>query len=355
MAPEFDRNLVRANLLFSYSVFDGGSRSSRIQGAESGRAQAGVGEESARMDLLVSVIQSYLEVLSSVDLLEAAEGQRQALAAEEARVQQFLEEGKAARVDLLRVQAALSQAQASEISLGSGLSVAQGRLSRLTGVMEESVDPRALAPVQLHTGEASASLAEAMDRARAGSPELRFAQLRVVGAEAGVREAKAQWLPKLEAAGGYSDFGSLEGGHTLEWQGSLRVSFPLFTGGARKGALDQARAEERGAREALRKHELAVEQSVQEAVSSVVEARALREAFERGVEQTEEVARIEALALEVGSGVQTDFLRAQAELFQARAALVQARHREVLAAVSLARISGDLSQSWIEENLEVSR
>ena len=354
-APEFDRTLVRANVLFSYSVFDGGARTSRIRGAESGRGQAAFGQESARMDLLASVAAAYLDLLAAVDLLEAAAIQREALSAEEARVQQFLAEGKAARVDLLRVQAALSQARASEISLESGLEVARGRLSRLTGVPDAEIRPGDLAPVRMAQGSPSPSWTDALDRARSGSPELRAAELRVVGAEAGVREARADWLPKLEAAGGYTDYGSLQGSHTWEWQGSLRVSFPLFTGGARNGALEKARAEERGAREALRRNELAIEQSVQEAVSAVVEARARREALERGVDQTAEVARIEALALDVGSGVQTDFLRAQADLYRARAALVQARHGEVLASLSLARISGELSERWIEDNMEESR
>jgi len=60
-----------------------------------------------------------------------------------------------------------------------------------------------------------------------------------------------------------------------------------------------------------------------------------------------------SLALEVGSGVQTDFLRSQAELFQARAAWVQARHQEVLASIQLARVTGDLTLAWFQENLEV--
>ena len=57
----------------------------------------------------------------------------------------------------------------------------------------------------------------------------------------------------------------------------------------------------------------------------------------------------------MGSGVQTDFLRAESELFQARAALAQARHGEVMASVKLARVTGDLNLEWIRENMEVIR
>ena len=71
--------------------------------------------------------------------------------------------------------------------------------------------------------------------------------------------------------------------------------------------------------------------------------------------QSEEVARFEALSLEAGAGVQTDFLRAQAELFQARASLSQARHGEILALIQLAQVKGALSLEWIQENMETVR
>jgi outer membrane protein TolC len=100
---------------------------------------------------------------------------------------------------------------------------------------------------------------------------------------------------------------------------------------------------------------MAVEEGVEEALAAMVETRARREALERAAAQAEEVARIEAMALEVGAGVQTDFLRAQAELFQSRAALAQARHGEVLAGLQLARVTGELTLSWIQENTEVGR
>ena len=77
--------------------------------------------------------------------------------------------------------------------------------------------------------------------------------------------------------------------------------------------------------------------------------------LELAVAQSEEVARIEALALEAGAGVQTDFLRAQAELFQARASLSQARHGEIMARIELARVRGELSLAWIQDNMEMVR
>jgi outer membrane protein len=354
MAPEFDRNLVRGNLTVGYSIYDGGARAARIGQAESGQAMAVAGQAASQLDITAQASATFLEILSAAELLEAAGSQREALEAELLRVGQFLAEGKAARVDLLRVQAALSQTQAAEVTLRSRLEVAQGRLARLTGLSGGDIRGASLAPVRLRSSSRG-QLPETLARARDTSPELELARNQLASASAGARVARANRFPTVQAAGAYSDFGALDEEHTLEWQGSLSVSFPLFTGGARKGERERASAEERRATEALRWAELAVEGGVEEALAAVEEARAVREALESGVEQAAEVARIEALALEIGSGVQTEFLRAQSELFHSRAALAQARHGEVMTTVQLARVTGELSLEWLQENMEVVR
>ncbi|NIP83666.1 MAG: hypothetical protein GWM90_32325, partial [Gemmatimonadetes bacterium] len=79
------------------------------------------------------------------------------------------------------------------------------------------------------------------------------------------------------------------------------------------------------------------------ALAGVTEADARAEALEAAVAQWTEVARIEALALEAGSGVQSDLLRAQASLFQAAAGLARARSDAAGARVAFARARGILS------------
>ncbi len=354
MAPEFDRGLVRGNLTVGFSLFEGGARQARIEKAKAGGSSAALGRQATQMDLAVQVSAAYLGVLTSTELLEAAETQRDALEAEERRVQQFLAVGKAARVDLLRVQTSLSQAEAVEVSLRSQLGVARARLGRLTGIRPEEIRTRDLAGVALNRGP-EPDVSQALLRAREASPDLAQARQNLAGAKAGVKEANASWLPTIKVAGAYSDFGALAGDHTQEWQGALQLSYPLFTGGARDGERQKAVAEERMAAENLRRVELSVDQEIEETRASVVEIRARREALERAVEQAAEVARIESLALEVGAGVQTEFLRAQADLFQSRAALAEARHGETMAGVRLARVMGELTLAWIEDNMEVVR
>lgn len=352
--PTFDRNLMQGNISLGYTLFDGGARGARIEGTRAGEEAAAVGEDVSAMEMILGVSQAYLTVLARQELLRAAEGRIEALTSEEDRVRQFLDEGKAARVDLMRVRAALSRARAEAISAETGLDVAWGRLARLTGESSAALRRRSLVPVRMAAPSLSAP-SRVLEAARAGSPDLTLARKELAAAEAGVRTADAAWLPEVRAAGRYADYGTLEGDHTLEWQASLSLSYPLFTGGARDAEEERARAERREAAEGVRAAELAVEEGVDEGLAALAEAQALREALELAAEQSEEVARIEALALDAGAGVQTDFLKAQADLFQTRAALVQARHGEIVTRLRLARVMGELTRNWIETRVEVER
>jgi hypothetical protein len=155
--PEFDRTLLQGNLSLGYTLFDGGGRSARVRRAEAGEAGAKAGEEGTGMDLAFQVSEAYLAVLTAREVLEASSRQKAALEAERRRTEQFLEEGKAARVDLLRVEAALSRTEAGEISARTELDVALGRLARLTGLAGEEVRGAELIPPRLSSDRGARS------------------------------------------------------------------------------------------------------------------------------------------------------------------------------------------------------
>lgn len=187
------------------------------------------------------------------------------------------------------------------------------------------------------------------------SPLVQRARQRVTGAEAQLAAERAGRLPRLDAGAALLDFGTPTGEHALEWQAGVQLSWPLFTGGARSASVRRAEAALREARAELRLVELEVEGAVDAAATAVTEAEARTEALEASVTQWAEVARIEALALEAGSGVQSDLLRAQAGLFEARGGLARARSDAAVARVRLARTRGTLDTTWIDETLESPR
>jgi outer membrane protein TolC len=95
-----------------------------------------------------------------------------------------------------------------------------------------------------------------------------------------------------------------------------------------------------------------VAEGVDRALTALRAARARVTALAAAVTQSEEVTRIERLALDAGAGVQSDYLTAEAALFRARAALTDATATEVLARVELARVTGELTMDWVGAQLE---
>jgi len=153
---------------------------------------------------------------------------------------------------------------------------------------------------------------------------------------------------------GLLDFGTLDGGHVAEWQAGIKVSWPIFTGGARSASIQRAEADRRAAENQLRLTQLQVDNASDMAQASLVESVSRADALEAAVSQWEEVARIEALRVQEGAGVQADLLRAEAGLFRARAGFAQARYDAVLARVRLARAKGTLNTTWMDTALEMT-
>jgi outer membrane protein len=345
--PTFDRTLVQGQLALAYTIFDGGERSARISGADAMYEATRFGRSSTEMSVIDETARAYVGVLSAGAVFGAATAQVEALEEEADRAQRRFDAGTAAELEVLRARATLQEALAQLASSEARMNLAVRSLARLMGVEATTISPDSLADV------AAISVA-----ARAGggqSPVVMQADRAAQAAAARVSEERAGRLPTVQAGAGVLDFGTFDGSHIAEWQAGLRVSWPLFTGGARSASVRRAEAELVAARSDLDAARLQVAQAVDAAETGVVEADARAEALEVAVVQWEEVARIEALALEAGSGVQADLLRAQAGLFQARAGHIRARYDAVLSRIGLARAEGTLDRSWMDDALEVSR
>jgi len=343
--PEFDQTLIQGRAELLWTVYDAGDGTGRIRGSRAGAAAAGARAREVEASLLEATAAAYLEVLTAARVREAGAERIRALQAEVERVGRLLEEGRAARVELLRAEAALQQAEASQAGVDLRLRNGERALARLMGRDPAALRDLPLPPVHLSTPDEEAG-SEGLH------PALLEARSRVEAAEAGASVARSTLLPRVEAVAGLNQFGGGSSSTSAEWDAGLRLALPFFTGGSRRGSIQQADAGVRAAREELRWTELRVADEGDRALAMAVEAEARLRALAAGVEALEEVVRIEALALEEGAGVQRDFLDAQASLLEARAGVAAAEQQAVLARLARARSRGVLTLGWIVDRLE---
>ncbi len=123
--PLFDRTLIQSGLLLNWTLFDFGGRTARVrtQRALAGAADAAL--SGAEAQLIARVATAYLRVLTVRELVAAQDQRLAALAAASARTQQLIAQGKAARVDGLRVDAEARRAEADRIASAAQLDVAE--------------------------------------------------------------------------------------------------------------------------------------------------------------------------------------------------------------------------------------
>lgn len=343
--PLFDRTLYQGQLAAGYTLYDGGGRSARARRAAELLDAAGAARREADATLLARTTQAYLDVLTAREVRAAHVRRTEALAAERARVALLLEAGRAARVALLRAQAAESQARAERVRSQGDVLVAERELARLTGLPTETVAGAELAPL-------APSPAAQPANGEAAAPAVHRALAEAAAARAGAQEARAALLPRLDLQGHYLGFAGGDVAPVGEWNAGVRVSWPVFTGGARSHAVALATAEAEAAEARAGLERLRVQAELDRAHAAWVAADAQAEALAAAVAQLEEVARIERLALETGAGVQTDYLAAEAALLEARAGLAHARHAASAARAWMAAATGALTPEWARRNLE---
>jgi outer membrane protein TolC len=107
------------------------------------------------------------------------------------------------------------------------------------------------------------------------------------------------------------------------------------------------------AAEQMRTAALQIGGEVDRALSALRESSARGSSLESAILQFTEVVRIEKLRLETGTGVQTDYLAAEADLVSTRVSLADVQYAEVVARVELARATGMLDPSTLAQLLMV--
>jgi outer membrane protein TolC len=349
--PAFQRTLVQGALTLGWTLFDGGSNLAQLRRSRALGDAALADADAARSQLIVQAAESFLQLGSTREVLAAAGHQTASLAAEQDRAQRMLREGRAAPVAVLRAEAALDRARADSVAAAADVEVAERALARLMGVDTSAVQSRELATARLADSTVP-DRAALLAAARTNSPQLASSRRALAAARARRAQARGSWLPRIQVVGRFTEYGSGAGDYSGEWQAGVQLSYPLFTGGARIGAVDAANAETRAAAARLEGAEQQLEGSLDQALASLRSASQRVAALAASVAQWQEVVRIERLSLDAGSGTQTDYLSAEAELYAARAALTRARAARIDARVALAGVTGELSPRWIASNLE---
>jgi outer membrane protein TolC len=355
--PAFSRSILQGQLNASYTLWNGGIRKARRREGHARAEGATAALSAAEQSLIANVTSGYLNVLSSKEILFAHDRKISALRADRARIAERLDVGRAARVDLLRIDATIAAADAERIRAASNLELAERNLAFLLEMRPDSVDCHSLVPVAVadSTIEDRGTLYRA---ALAASPAIEQNRQNLMAARAGLVVARGSRWPAFSLGGNYLGFADIEkagDANEAEWNALAQVSVPIWTGGQIANDIARARATERRAAAQVRVAGTELFQQIDRALASIAESRARVRSLDLAVTAFNEVVRIQELSYEAGVTTQSDFLNAVADALAAEANLVTARSQEIQSHVELARVMGRLNPEWLERNLKEAR
>lgn len=351
--PPFEETLYQGAVSVSWTLFDSGARRERTRAASEQEAAAAAALGATEQTLAARVANAYGQALARREILAAEEARVAALRLELDRSSLMLAAGKSPEVERLRAEAALAGAEADRTRAASALDSAERDLARLLGAGVEETRAGALAPF-FSPPAAPAPRPELHARALAASPAVEQARRQSAAADAARALARTAYFPDIKLVGALQEFAAAGVDPVADWNAGVQISIPLWDGGMTEARVARAAAATDTAKGVLAQAELDAREAVDRALATLAESEARAMALERAAARLAEVARIQQLLLEVGSGTQTDYLAAESELASARARFAEAETSARLARVELARATGELSPEWLRRNLETA-
>jgi len=194
------------------------------------------------------------------------------------------------------------------------------------------------------------TLDEAIEAALRHSPQIAQAEGAIRNAESGTRTAWGSYLPNLSFSTGGSRRSSeifnpttntmVKSDASVGYNAGLSSSIDLFTGGRRGAEMNRARADEISAEAGLVQQRFAVILNTKRAFFEVLRADELIRVSELRLQRAQEALEAAERRAQVGTATQSDILRAQLEVANARQALLQAQNQKTVGAFALGRLVG---------------
>jgi outer membrane protein len=320
------------------TLYAGGSLAAQRDQAQAGVDAAEADLRGAEQDLVLSVVNAYVDVRRAEEVVEIRETNVNSLGQQVQAARDRFDVGEVTRTDVAQAEARKAGAEASLAAARSELSSARATYERIVGRIPVQLAPPPLAP------EIPPTLEQAIDLARSNNLQLVSARAQENAAEQGIDVAKGALRPRVGIVGNagmqetYQDrsFRDTNLGLTAE------LSIPLFQGGLLNSRTRQARLESDRARYNRMSVERDVTAQVTSAWHTVIAAREAMTASEAQVDAAEVALEGAEQELAVGTRITLDVLDQERELLEAQLGRVDATRAYYLAIHRLLAAMGRL-------------
>lgn len=306
----------------SLPIFTGGKLSGTIQQAKANYQYNEVGVQRTYNEMRSTVTNGYFTMLQADNLQKLNAESVTRLQDHLKNVQAQYDVGVVAKVDVLRSQVELANAQQTLIQAENSYQVAEANMNKIVGLpMDTNLKLDNLLVYTAYDKNMDDCLAYAAEH----RPELMQAKYNVDAAKGALKVARAGHMPQVSASASqaWSDT-NWPGDENGNWGVGVNVSLNVFDTGVTLSKIHGAEADLKKAEETYRDTVDSVNLDVRSNYLGLREAEKRISTTKLAVDQADEDYRIAQLRYMSGVGTNTDVLDAQVALTQAKTNYTQA-------------------------------
>ena len=338
-------NSGAATITLTQPLYTGGRTTWAVRAAE---AMIGAGRQDLRAveaQVMLSVIQGYVDVLQDQQVLAIRQADLQTLQLQVDESSAKFKLGQVTRTDVAEAQTQLESTRAALAAAEAQVQISAAEYQAAVGAPPHAlVDPDRLPGLPTDVDQA-------FDLAIAANPTLLQSQERERASRAQIAEAKAAYRPTVALQGSYGYIGPVAPFQTRDYgeeaTAAVAVTLPLLTGGVTASQVRQATAQNSSDRAAI---ETARRQTIEitaQTWNQLLSGQAGVKAGQAAVVAAE--TALKGAQAEYGFGLRTtlDVLISDENLRSAQLLLAQGRHDVVLAEASVLQVSGRLEAAQL--------
>jgi len=317
-----------------YQIYQGYQVSKINQSIAEGQA-----EQTAQKKALDAAT-GYFRLLQAAAQAQTADKSVAQLATQVKRVNSFVQQGLAARNDLLKIQVAQMAAQQTAIRAHSGVAMANAALCQVLGLpFETLIQPITAAPQSPPVFAIPTE--EAYRLADTQRLELKEIHQRLEQAQRGHQVALANMAPSVAAVAQYSHVEGQKMAEKNSFFAGLFLSWNVWEWGTSYEAAEEASARARGAGYLSEQVRSLLRLEVKKNLIDHQTALEMLKVAQAALEQAEEGYRIETANFDKGVSTSTDLLIAETAVTQARNNRILAFYECLIAHAGLVKALGN--------------
>ena len=322
---------------YNQTLFDNNATGSAILAAEASYDAAVYGAQNAEQNVLLSVVQAYVNVVTNRRIVEIRQESIGFVEAQVRSARDRLELGEGTQLDVSQAEASLAQATASYQAAVNNLRISEANYARWVGHA-----PGSLSGGYNYGGLLPSSLETALSQATTAHPALLASAAQLRAAQHGYDETVASFGPNLTFSGQAGVGGFTGGTVASQVSVSLRLSVPIYTP-SRDPAVEQANIGQiQSQLEGLATRDQIVE-AVRQGWSGISAATAQIEAATAAVAASRLALDAVVDQNELGQATTLDVLDARSSVATVEETLISAQAQRSIAAYSLIAAIGRLS------------